>query len=95
MLYRVADLFRSVGLNVNNPHFLIMQGRITKVLNMKPGEVCSFLWNDQLVLIKILGMIEEAAGTKMYDQKRNQAVSNMEKKDVRLDDIKYILFHSN
>ena len=28
---KVQDLFRSVQLNVNNPHFLIMQGRITKV----------------------------------------------------------------
>jgi hypothetical protein len=28
---RVHDMFQSVGLNVNNPHFLIMQGRITKV----------------------------------------------------------------
>lgn len=37
---RVQDFFRSVQLNVNNPHFLIMQGRITKVLNMKPPEVC-------------------------------------------------------
>ncbi|XP_035205541.1 structural maintenance of chromosomes protein 2-like [Stegodyphus dumicola] len=36
---RVHDLFQSVHLNVNNPHFLIMQGRITKVLNMKPMEV--------------------------------------------------------
>lgn len=36
---RVIDLFNSVQLNVNNPHFLIMQGRITKVLNMKPPEV--------------------------------------------------------
>lgn len=27
----VANLFGSVGLNVNNPHFLIMQGKITKV----------------------------------------------------------------
>lgn len=54
---RVQDLFRSVSLNINNPHFLIMQvkaisiqmsisinyfnfqGRITKVLNMKPPEV--------------------------------------------------------
>lgn len=36
---RVQDLFCSVGLNVNNPHFLIMQGRVTKVLNMKPPEV--------------------------------------------------------
>lgn len=26
----VQDLFQSVQLNVNNPHFLIMQGRITK-----------------------------------------------------------------
>ncbi|CAG2193597.1 SMC2 [Mytilus edulis] len=47
---RVQDLFRSVQLNVNNPHFLIMQGRITKVLNMKPPE--------------ILSMIEEAAEKK-------------------------------
>lgn len=36
---RVIDLFCSIQLNVNNPHFLIMQGRITKVLNMKPPEV--------------------------------------------------------
>jgi chromosome segregation ATPase len=27
----VQNLFHSVQLNVNNPHFLIMQGRITKV----------------------------------------------------------------
>lgn len=36
---RIQDLFCSVQLNVNNPHFLIMQGKITKVLNMKPPEV--------------------------------------------------------
>ena len=40
---RVADFFRSVQLNVNNPHFLIMQGRITKVLNMKPPEILGML----------------------------------------------------
>lgn len=28
---RVQTMFHSVQLNVNNPHFLIMQGRITKV----------------------------------------------------------------
>jgi hypothetical protein len=38
-LGRVQNLFHSVQLNVNNPHFLIMQGRITKVINMKPPEV--------------------------------------------------------
>ena len=39
---RVADFFRSVQLNVNNPHFLIMQGRITKVLNMKPPRYAKY-----------------------------------------------------
>ena len=32
---RVEDFFRSVQLNVNNPHFLIMQGRITKVTKLR------------------------------------------------------------
>lgn len=39
---KVTDLFCSVQMNVNNPNFLIMQGRITKVLNMKPMEVWYF-----------------------------------------------------
>ncbi|XP_064477399.1 structural maintenance of chromosomes protein 2-like [Ornithodoros turicata] len=74
---RVQDLFRSVQLNVNNPHFLIMQGRITKVLNMKPPE--------------ILSMIEEAAGTRMYESKKQTAEKTIEKKDAKLTEINSIL----
>lgn len=74
---RVQDLFRSVQLNVNNPHFLIMQGRITKVLNMKPPE--------------ILSMIEEAAGTRMYESKKQSAEKTIEKKDAKLSEINSIL----
>ena len=74
---RVQDFFRSVQLNVNNPHFLIMQGRITKVLNMKPPE--------------ILSMIEEAAGTMMYESKKQQAQKTIEKKDQKLKEINDIL----
>ncbi|CAH3192698.1 unnamed protein product, partial [Porites evermanni] len=74
---RVQDLFRSVQLNVNNPHFLIMQGRITKVLNMKPPE--------------ILSMIEEAAGTRMYESKKQSAQRTIEKKDSKLQEIETIL----
>uniref|UniRef100_A0A1B6GEP0 Structural maintenance of chromosomes protein n=1 Tax=Cuerna arida TaxID=1464854 RepID=A0A1B6GEP0_9HEMI len=70
---RVNDLFNSVQLNVNNPHFLIMQGRITKVLNMKPPE--------------ILSMIEEAAGTRMYETKKQQAEKTIEKKDAKLKEL--------
>ena len=70
---RVQNLFHSVQLNVNNPHFLIMQGRITKVLNMKPEE--------------ILSMIEEAAGTRMYEMKKLNAQKTIAKKQGRVDEI--------
>ncbi|XP_037081717.1 structural maintenance of chromosomes protein 2-like, partial [Pollicipes pollicipes] len=73
---RVQDLFRSVKLNVNNPHFLIMQGRITKVLNMKPPE--------------ILSMIEEAAGTRLYESKKQVAQKTIEK-NAKLKEINDIL----
>ena len=102
---QVANLFHSVQLNVNNPHFLIMQGkskrttgkltcqgvfitnkfssydpsagRITKVLNMKPDE--------------ILGMVEEAAGTRMYENKKNTAIKTIEKKQMKVDEINSVL----
>ncbi|XP_042643504.1 structural maintenance of chromosomes protein 2 [Tyto alba] len=74
---RVEDIFCSIGLNVNNPHFLIMQGRITKVLNMKP--------------LEILSMIEEAAGTRMYECKKRAAQKIIEKKEGKLNHIQMIL----
>lgn len=74
---QVQNLFHSVQLNVNNPHFLIMQGRITKVLNMKPPE--------------ILGMIEEAAGTRMYENKKQAAIKTMMKKEKKVEEINNIL----
>jgi len=74
---RIKNLFRSVQLNIKNPHFLIMQGRITKVINAKPQE--------------FLGMIEEAAGTKMYEDKKEGALKTMEKKDRKVQEIKSIL----
>jgi len=94
------DMFCSVQLNVNNPHFLIMQGRITKVLNMKPPEVshimiiqslCNqfsvgleFATFPFLCSSKILSMIEEAAGTRMYETKKQAAQKTIEKKDSKL-----------
>lgn len=70
---QVQNMFHSVQLNVNNPHFLIMQGRITKVLNMKPPE--------------ILSMIEEAAGTRMFETKKQAALKTIEKKQLKVDEI--------
>ncbi len=70
-------MFCSVQLNVNNPNFLIMQGKITKVLNMKP--------------VEILSMIEEAAGTKTYDVKKANALAIIDKKNSKLNEIERVL----
>ena len=73
----VENLFQSVQLNVNNPHFLIMQGQITKVLNMKPPE--------------ILAMLEEAAGTRMFEDRRAKALSTLDKKDKKVEEIEGLI----
>jgi len=58
----IYNFLNSIQLNVNTPNFLIMQGQVTKVVNMKP--------------IEVLSMIEEAASTKAYD-KQKKITSNV------------------
>ncbi|KAL5239073.1 hypothetical protein ACI65C_006483 [Semiaphis heraclei] len=73
---KIMDFFNSLQMNVNNPHFIIMQGRITKVLNMKPKE--------------ILSMIEEAAGTNMYESKKRSLEIIVSKKDNKLKEMQEV-----
>ena len=73
----VQNLFQSVRLNINNPNFLIMQGRITKVLNMKA--------------VEILAMIEEAAGTRMFEDRRDKAFKTMNKKEMKVQELTELL----
>lgn len=73
----VQNLFQSVQLNINNPNFLIMQGRITKVLNMKA--------------VEILSMIEEAAGTRMFEDRKEKATKTMAKKEMKVREIEGLL----
>ena len=73
----VQNLFQSVQLNINNPNFLIMQGRITKVLNMKA--------------VEILAMIEEAAGTRMFEDRKDKAFKTMAKKELKVQEITELL----
>lgn len=40
---KIKNLFKSVQLNIDNPHFLVAQGRITKIYNLKPTELSSML----------------------------------------------------
>ena len=94
----VHTIFQQVQLNINNPNFLIMQGRITKVsptmaiphnikacsphspaqvLNMRPQE--------------ILGMVEEAAGTRMFEDRKDKALKTMTKKEKKVLELKEVL----
>lgn len=73
----VQNLFQSVQLNINNPNFLIMQGKITKVLNMKS--------------VEILGMVEEAAGTRMFEDRREKALRTMNKKQAKVEELEGLL----
>ncbi|PHJ15786.1 SMC protein [Cystoisospora suis] len=64
-------------MNINNPHFMIQQGKITKVINMRPKD--------------LLGLIEEVSGTRMYEMKRANAVKLIQKKEKKLQDIAVVL----
>ena len=74
---KILQLFSMSGLNVNNANFLIMQGRITQVINMKPSE--------------ILSLVEETAGTNAYEEIRKKTVRLIEKKEAKLEEIDSIL----
>ena len=74
---QVHNLFPSVQLDVNNPHFLIMQGRIVKMMNMKPLEV--------------LGLIEEAGGTRMFERKKEASLKIIQKKERKVEEINKII----
>lgn len=54
-----------------------MQGKITKVLNMKS--------------VEILAMIEEAAGTRMFEDRRDKGLKTMAKKEMKLQEITELL----
>ena len=71
--HKVIDFFKTAGLNVNCPHFLIMQGQITKVLSMQSHD--------------ILAMIEEAAATRLYAEKRENYQKTDAKKALKLHEI--------
>ncbi|KAJ7157050.1 condensin subunit [Mycena crocata] len=65
----IQSLFQFVQLNINNPNFVIVQGKITKV----PV--------DHLVPIS---MVSEAAGTRMFEDRKNNALKTTVKKDQEI-----------
>jgi structural maintenance of chromosome 2 len=73
----IQNLFQSVQLNINNPNFMIAQGKVMQVLNMKAKE--------------ILAMLEEAAGTRMFEDRRDKAYKTRAKKEMKVQEIAELL----
>ena len=73
----IKAFFHSVSMNVDNPHFLVLQGTVHKLLNMKP--------------IEVLSWIEEAAGTRMFDARKRVAEHMIMNKDKKLQEIDHTL----
>lgn len=63
----ITDLFESVQLNISNPNFVIMQGKITKVISMTPKQ--------------ILSLIEETVGGNVYQGKRDKTEQEIKNKE--------------
>ena len=41
---------------------------------------------------EILGMVEEAAGTRMFEERKDKALKTMTKKDKKVDEIKSVSY---
>ena len=62
---------------------------IGKALSLNLTAMASLrMWFD--VAVQILSMIEEAAGTRMYESKRSSAQKTIEKKDNKLKEIEAV-----
>uniref|UniRef100_A0A3B0MVV8 Structural maintenance of chromosomes protein n=1 Tax=Theileria annulata TaxID=5874 RepID=A0A3B0MVV8_THEAN len=73
----IFDFYDTASMNVNNARFLIMQGRVTKVVNMRPRE--------------LLDLIEEASGTRVYENKKTVALRLIKRKDEKMEEIRRII----
>ena len=74
---RIKSMFMGLQLNVNNPHFLVMQGRIAQVIQMKP--------------LQTLSLIEEASGTSLYENRKLASLKIIQKKQLKVDEISSIV----
>ena len=60
----IANMLESAGFSKSNPYYIVQQGRVTQITNMKDNER--------------LNVLKEIAGTKMYEQRRNETVRILE-----------------
>lgn len=76
----VANLLEAAGFSRSNPYYIVPQGRITHLTNIKDSER--------------LNLLKEVAGTRVYEQRRTESLKIMSETDskrVKIEDLlKYI-----
>lgn len=76
----VMNLLESAGFSRSNPYYIVPQGRVTTLTNMKDSER--------------LNLLKEVAGTQVYEQRRSESLKIMEEtesKRAKIDELlKYI-----
>lgn len=70
---KVKTFFHNALLNVDNAHFMVLQGTVHKMIGMKSSE--------------ILGLLEEASGTRVFDTRRRTAENLLRSKEKRVESI--------
>ena len=77
----ITNLFQSAGFSKSNPYYIVPQGRITALTNAKDS--------DRLQLLK------EVAGTKVYEEHREESFKLMEETQQKKEKIDELLFSIN
>jgi structural maintenance of chromosome 3 (chondroitin sulfate proteoglycan 6) len=73
----VMNLLESAGFSRSNPYYIVPQGRVTTLTNMKDGE--------RLTLLK------EVAGTQVYEARRTESLKIMQETDNKRSKIDHLL----
>ncbi|GAB7357313.1 hypothetical protein MBLNU459_g8275t1 [Dothideomycetes sp. NU459] len=72
----VMNLLESAGFSRSNPYYIVPQGRVTTLTNMKDGER--------------LNLLKEVAGTQVYESRRTESlkiVTETDNKRAKIDDL--------
>ncbi|KAL0258221.1 Structural maintenance of chromosomes protein 3 [Diplodia seriata] len=72
----VMNLLESAGFSRSNPYYIVPQGRVTALTNMKDGER--------------LNLLKEVAGTQVYEARRSESLKIMQETDnkrSKIDDL--------